>query len=223
MNKKECPYCGEEIAASAKKCRFCGEWLEEPASMSEAQATPVTQVETMPVAEQIELSTHSEGEVPSVIPNQPISATEQPIITPGAVPGQNVMSVGGQPIVLNIQQNQTVEQNVEQTVVVSGGSGSSEAPGWIYTEMWCIAAGMGFALKSWWWFLGIGVVGCLLLMVPLIGALMCVILGLAWGILAGALGAAFFSTSAGWVIGILVGVGAIYGHLEARKQNMEEE
>ena len=26
---KNCPYCGEEILAIAKKCRFCGEWLPE--------------------------------------------------------------------------------------------------------------------------------------------------------------------------------------------------
>jgi hypothetical protein len=29
---KRCPYCGEEILATAKKCRYCGEWLDkEPA------------------------------------------------------------------------------------------------------------------------------------------------------------------------------------------------
>ena len=26
---KNCPYCGEEIFAIAKKCKHCGEWLEE--------------------------------------------------------------------------------------------------------------------------------------------------------------------------------------------------
>ena len=31
MNEtKNCPYCGEEILAGAKKCKHCGEWLEEP-------------------------------------------------------------------------------------------------------------------------------------------------------------------------------------------------
>ena len=27
--KKECPYCGEEIPASAVKCKHCGEWVED--------------------------------------------------------------------------------------------------------------------------------------------------------------------------------------------------
>ncbi len=27
--KRTCPYCGEEIMATAKKCKHCGEWLDE--------------------------------------------------------------------------------------------------------------------------------------------------------------------------------------------------
>lgn len=32
--RKICPFCGESIAASAKKCRFCGEWLTEDVPQS---------------------------------------------------------------------------------------------------------------------------------------------------------------------------------------------
>ena len=28
-NTKKCPFCGEEIMATAKKCRFCGSWLDK--------------------------------------------------------------------------------------------------------------------------------------------------------------------------------------------------
>lgn len=227
---KICPLCGEEIMASAKKCRYCGEWLTEQTPVVVENNEGVEYAEAYPEALPIEVATPMEGNVPQVNPANPVAqvpnVSPATIVMPGAEPGQTVMSVGGQPIVLNIQQTQavqqTAEQKVEQTVVVSGGS-SSSAPDWIFGEMWVVAAGIGLATKSWWWFFISGIVGSVLLMVPFIGAVMCVVLGAAWGVLAGLLGAAFFSTSAGWPIGIFVGLGAIYAHLEARKQNMDED
>lgn len=38
-DKKKCPFCGEEIQATAKKCRHCGEWLEDSVSNTNNQAT----------------------------------------------------------------------------------------------------------------------------------------------------------------------------------------
>jgi len=32
---KTCPYCGEEIMATAKKCKHCGKWLTETAQLSQ--------------------------------------------------------------------------------------------------------------------------------------------------------------------------------------------
>ena len=46
MERRKCPYCGEEIAATAKKCRFCGEWLEKP--QQPAQAAPRSQPQPQP-------------------------------------------------------------------------------------------------------------------------------------------------------------------------------
>ena len=40
---KRCPYCGEEMMATAKKCRYCGEWLtgEVPPDYNEQHVDPI--------------------------------------------------------------------------------------------------------------------------------------------------------------------------------------
>ena len=38
---KRCPYCGEEIKASAKKCRYCGEWLDKEPAEKKMIACPI--------------------------------------------------------------------------------------------------------------------------------------------------------------------------------------
>lgn len=45
MNEtKNCPYCGEEILAGARKCKHCGEWLEEDAKPEPRQVESVAPV-----------------------------------------------------------------------------------------------------------------------------------------------------------------------------------
>lgn len=41
QEKKNCPYCGEEIMASAKKCKHCGEWLIKTPSPPSPPKQPV--------------------------------------------------------------------------------------------------------------------------------------------------------------------------------------
>lgn len=57
IEKKQCPYCGEEIQANAKKCRYCGEWLEEPAAKTGSKTVVETHIqETSPIDGKIEVN-----------------------------------------------------------------------------------------------------------------------------------------------------------------------
>ncbi len=44
-NKKQCPFCGEEIQAAAKKCRHCGEWLQDQISDAANQTARETHIQ----------------------------------------------------------------------------------------------------------------------------------------------------------------------------------
>lgn len=64
MEKRICPYCGEEIAATAKKCRFCGEWFTEN-NDSQPVSSPKT-VSQSPSIQDESPRTPSAGQHPTV-------------------------------------------------------------------------------------------------------------------------------------------------------------
>lgn len=204
-----CPYCGESIRPNAKKCRYCGEWLAEgfvnelPANGPVAQNNPYP-VQPMPQPIQ---------------PMQPIAP--QPVVMPNTAvaPGSAAVGTANQNnVVVNVQN--IVEQKQEQTVVVQHSGGS--APDWIFGEIWLIAAGIGWALESWLWFFGLGIGLSGLLFIPFLGAVLCWVLGAAWGILAGAICYSIWGTTAGWIGGIIATIIVSLIHMEARQESIDE-
>ena len=52
MDTQNCPFCGEEILATAKKCKHCGEWFEEKSQTKVAENTPTVKPLEIPKSEQ---------------------------------------------------------------------------------------------------------------------------------------------------------------------------
>lgn len=209
MDRKNCPYCGEEIAATAKKCRFCGEWLEiEEAVLMPENADAAQVQEYAAPATDIAVNSYTEGPLPATINVNGVAQQQYP---QQPYTGQPVQPGAMQQPVINIQVAQSQETNVsqEQTVIVEKRSSSSS--GWLWFEIFGVAGGV-WGLTGHWWaglitLIALGVA----LQIPVIGTLICVVLGCGLGLLAGVIAAALSApTWACWLIG-LVATGVMIG------------
>jgi len=209
MDRKNCPYCGEEIAATAKKCRFCGEWLEIEEAVLMPETTDAAQIQeyAAPAAD-IAVNGYTEGPLPATINVNGVAQQQYP---QQPYTGQPAQPGAMQQPVINIQVAQSQETNVsqEQTVIVEKRGNSSS--GWLWFEIFGVAGGV-WGLTGHWWaglitLIALGVA----LQIPVIGTLICVVLGCGLGLLAGVIAAALSApTWACWLIG-LVATGVMIG------------
>ena len=78
---KRCPYCGEEIMATAKKCKHCGEWLTEEGH------TPKKETKACPVCgEQIDADATVCPHCHEAVGSPAAAAPRTPQPTPGRAP-----------------------------------------------------------------------------------------------------------------------------------------
>lgn len=214
-NRKNCPFCGEEIALTAKKCRFCGEWLDGENAVLTAEPVESEIVKNANIAGNSNLTVEpTDGTVPA---NINVNGSQIPTNNRSAT--LNQQPVNQQPII-NIQlsqaNNMTQQVSQEQTVIVEK-SGSSNS-GCLWAQLALVGGAVWAATGTWW----IGVITWILLtiavFIPYIGGAICVVLGVGIGLLAGVISAALSApTWACWLIGIVIGVGVIGINLDDRK------
>lgn len=209
MDRKNCPYCGEEIAATAKKCRFCGEWLEIEEAVLMPETTDAAQIQeyAAPAAD-IAVNGYTEGPLPATINVNGVAQQQYP---QQPYTGQPAQPGAMQQPVINIQVAQSQETNVsqEQTVIVEKRGNSSS--GWLWIEVLGVGGAVwGFSGHLWAGIITLIVLG-IALQIPVIGTLICVVLGCGMGLLAGVISAVCGApTWACWLIG-LVAAGAMIG------------
>lgn len=207
--------------ASAKKCRYCGEWLVAEASDA-AIAAGYAPATAEPAVMSVPDGYTSEAELPvaaATMPPAPQMAAGQPMIVnaPGGAPAS-------QPVVVvnnNIVQQTTVAQ--EQTVVVEEKE-KKKSSGWLTFEMILVAIGVWVGAGAWWAGLIAFIVMSVLMFIPVLGTVMCIVLGCGMGLFAAGIAAAFDApTWVCWIVGIIGAIGMSAINMDDRDAKVEED
>ena len=77
QSRIKCPYCGEDIAATAKKCRFCGEWLPTTQAEQQPMQQPQPQQTQQPVNQQTQIQQPAQPLYPQTQYQQPQAPVSQ--------------------------------------------------------------------------------------------------------------------------------------------------
>lgn len=105
--------------------------------------------------------------------------------------------------------------------VVKEKSGSSD---WIYYELIGIGGVIWGLTDSWKLGIAVSLAGVVIMQIPFLGYVLCWLLGIAWGIIAGGFtGYLIGNTTIGAIIGVFIGFSVAGAHLKARKNSMDDE
>lgn len=115
--------------------------------------------------------------------------------------------------------SQSIGQSTEDAVRrgMTNAKFNEQMSDFLGIEISSIAVAIGFLTKSWWWGGGTFLALLILTIIPSTGKILCVILGLAWGVIGYFVGDFFFGADAGWVIGIILGICGIGVNLAGRQ------
>lgn len=223
MERKNCPYCGEDIAMLAKKCRFCGEWLDNNVPQPVRRENPRGYATPEPV--QAEVSVVGENNQP-LVEQQRMYPSHQPNQAAGVMSNQQPNQGLQQNIVVQpqiiVENRQEVEVNQQQEVKVVVYKESES--GCLWTQLIILSIGLGFAFHGFWYGVAALIILGTMLFIPFLGQALCVIFGIAFGIMAAGIASTFgAATWIVWLVGIFVGAGLIYGNLEQRKTEIADD